>query len=365
MMAHLNEATLMTLGELQVEAKAPPFLRLAPVRYLLIHVLPMPKGAPTAPELLARSSSADLATEQAAFAQLLDRLGQADHAGGGAPGLRADDPQGLGGAGPPAHRPPPASVRRCDDAMRLAALYDIHGNLPALEAVLDEVRRAGVDAVVVGGDVLPGPMPRETIDCLAALDLPVHYLTGNGDRVVLTERRGGDIGREVPEAFRDVIRWSAATLSRRRRDADRRLAGDRAAQVPAWATCSSVMPRRATTSRSSRASPPKNGCSRSSSGVESAVVVCGHTHMPFDRTVRGIRVVNAGSVGMPFGDPGADWLLLGPEVSPRHTRYDLEAAAARVRASAYPQAEAFAAGHVLRPPSELDMLKVFAQAELK
>ncbi len=77
MMAHLNEATLMTLGELQVEAKAPPFLRLAPVRYLLIHVLPMPKGAPTAPELLARSSSADLATEQAAFAQLLDRLGQA------------------------------------------------------------------------------------------------------------------------------------------------------------------------------------------------------------------------------------------------------------------------------------------------
>ena len=76
MMAHLNEATLMTLGELRVEAKAPGFLRLAPVRYLLIHVLPMPKGAPTAPELLARSSSAVLATEQATFARLLDQLGQ-------------------------------------------------------------------------------------------------------------------------------------------------------------------------------------------------------------------------------------------------------------------------------------------------
>ena len=80
-------------------------------------------------------------------------------------------------------------------------------------------------------------------------------------------------------------------------------------------------------------------------GVDAAVVVCGHTHMPFDRTVRGIRVVNAGSVGMPFGDPGAYWLLLGPDVSPRHQRYDLEAAAARIRASDYPQAEAFAAGH--------------------
>ena len=249
--------------------------------------------------------------------------------------------------------------------MRLAALYDIHGNLPALEAVLDEVRRAGVDAVVVGGDVLPGPMPRETIDCLAALDLPVHYLTGNGDRVVLTERRGGDISREVPEAFRDVIRWSAATLT----DAD-------AAWIAGWpATLRLHVPGLGDTLFCH--ATPRNDVECFTrltaeerlfevfDGVESAVVVCGHTHMPFDRTVRGIRVVNAGSVGMPFGDPGADWLLLGPEVSPRHTRYDLAAAAARVRASAYPQAEAFAAGHVLRPPSELDMLKVFAQAELK
>ena len=85
MMAHLNDATRMTLGELQVKAKAPPFLRLAPVRYLLIHVLPMPKRAPTAPELLARTSSADLAAEQATFAQLLDRLGQATTLAGAHP----------------------------------------------------------------------------------------------------------------------------------------------------------------------------------------------------------------------------------------------------------------------------------------
>jgi hypothetical protein len=77
MVAHLNDATQMALGELAVAAKAPPFLRYAPVRYLLILVVPMPKGAPTAPELLARSAEADLSREQAAFAVLFDRLGAA------------------------------------------------------------------------------------------------------------------------------------------------------------------------------------------------------------------------------------------------------------------------------------------------
>jgi len=77
MVAHLNDATLMALDELPVNAKAPPFLRLAPVRYLLIHVLPMPRSAPTAPELLTRSGGAELAGELAAFRALMDRLGAA------------------------------------------------------------------------------------------------------------------------------------------------------------------------------------------------------------------------------------------------------------------------------------------------
>src|SRR6266851_5031735 len=73
---------------------------------------------------------------------------------------------------------------------RLAAIYDIHGNLPALEAVLDEIRAAGVDHVVVGGDVLPGPMPRETLACLADLNIPATFIVGNGDREVLEYRKG-------------------------------------------------------------------------------------------------------------------------------------------------------------------------------
>jgi hypothetical protein len=87
--------------------------------------------------------------------------------------------------------------------------------------------------------------------------------------------------------------------------------------------------------------------------------------MQFDRTIGETRVVNAGSVGMPFGAPGAYWLLLGPGVELRHTPYDLAKAAGRIRATQYPQAEAFAERNVLEPPSEEKMLEAFGRAELK
>jgi hypothetical protein len=77
--------------------------------------------------------------------------------------------------------------------------------------------------------------------------------------------------------------------------------------------------------------------------------------------VGGVRVVNAGSVGMPFGEPGAHWLLLGPEVELRRTSYDLEEAASRIRATEYPQAAEFASRNVLRPPSEAQMLEAFSR----
>jgi diadenosine tetraphosphatase ApaH/serine/threonine PP2A family protein phosphatase len=96
-----------------------------------------------------------------------------------------------------------------------------------------------------------------------------------------------------------------------------------------------------------------------------ALVVCGHTHMQFDRVVAGIRVVNAGSVGMPFGRPGADWLVLGPDVELRHTAYDLQRAAARIRDTTYPQAPDFAERSVLLPPAESVMLDAFTGASFR
>jgi hypothetical protein len=81
--------------------------------------------------------------------------------------------------------------------------------------------------------------------------------------------------------------------------------------------------------------------------------------MQFNRMIGGLRVVNAGSVGMPFGDPGAYWLLLGPDVEFHRTEYDLEMAATRIRQTHYPEAQEFAANHVLHPPSEEKMLAIF------
>jgi diadenosine tetraphosphatase ApaH/serine/threonine PP2A family protein phosphatase len=100
-------------------------------------------------------------------------------------------------------------------------------------------------------------------------------------------------------------------------------------------------------------------------GLNVPVVVCGHTHMQFDRTVGRIRVVSAGSVGMPFGKPGADWLLLGPNVQLQHMAYDFVKAAERIRDTKYPQAQDFAARNVLQPPSEGETLEAFTRVELR
>src|SRR2546421_12293030 len=97
------------------------------------------------------------------------------------------------------------------DQARVAAIYDIHGNLSALEAVLEDIRQAGVDRIVVGGDVIPGPMPRETLACLLNLEIPVQFIQGNGEVAVLAEMAGKDSG--VPKQYREVMRWNAEQLA--------------------------------------------------------------------------------------------------------------------------------------------------------
>lgn len=245
--------------------------------------------------------------------------------------------------------------------MRVAALYDVHGNLPALEAVLDDVRRAGVDEVVVGGDVVPGPMPREALARLLELEVPVRFIRGNGEREVLAWMRGTE-SDAVPERFREVMRWVARQLGP---EEERVLAGWpetlRATVEGVGEVLFCHATPRSDTEVFTRATPEER-LLPVFAGAGAPVVVCGHTHMQFDRSVGAVRVVNAGSVGMPFGAPGAYWLLLGPGIQLRHTPYDLAAAAERIRATDYPQAEDFAAHNVLRPPSEQEMLDAFSRA---
>src|SRR4051812_24184603 len=96
--------------------------------------------------------------------------------------------------------------------MTVAALYDVHGNLPALEAVMAEVRAARVDRIVIGGDVVPGPMPRECLDAVLSLQLPTDFIIGNGDRECVAARRG-TMSSVIPEYFRASMSWNAEQLS--------------------------------------------------------------------------------------------------------------------------------------------------------
>lgn len=99
--------------------------------------------------------------------------------------------------------------------------------------------------------------------------------------------------------------------------------------------------------------------------LTASVVVCGHTHMQFDRMIGRIRVVNAGSVGEPFGEAGAFWALLDPkDIQLRRTPYDLAQAAEWIRVTSYPRAQESAEG-IVKPPLEVEMLEMFGKAELK
>jgi putative phosphoesterase len=248
--------------------------------------------------------------------------------------------------------------------MSAAALYDIHGNLPALEAVLQEIRKTDAESIIVGGDVLPGPMPAETLKCLEELEIPTHCIYGNGEIAVL-EQLAGKVPTAVPEPYRPIIQWTADQLDA----AHKRLLSTWPKTYTAHIHgVGEVLFCHATPRDENEIftrSTPAERLLCVFDGLDASVVICGHTHMQFDRMIGGTRVVNAGSVGMPFGEAGAYWLLLGPGIQLRHTPYNLIEAAERIRATGYPHAQDFAERNILRPPSEAEMLKLFATAELR
>ena len=246
--------------------------------------------------------------------------------------------------------------------MRVAAIYDIHGNLPALQAVLEDIRTVGVDLVVVGGDVVPGPMPRETIAFLSSLNIATQAIYGNGEIAVLAEMAGRNPSG-VPEQYRPIVRWVAHQLGPEHEKLFASWPKTFLLEMPPFGKVLFCHATPGSENEIFTKFTPDERLSSIFNGLDASVVVCGHTHMQFERTVGGTRIVNAGSVGMPFGNAGADWLLLGSNIQFRHTSYDLTKAAERIRHTSYPQAEDFAARNVLQPPSETEMLAVFSRAE--
>jgi len=241
----------------------------------------------------------------------------------------------------------------------VAVLADIHGNLPALEAVLSEADVAAADAVVLLGDIALGPMPAETLEVLAGLGERAVWVHGNCEREMITVFDGGNVpGPNGPQAAA-----SASLIGQRHRDL---LAGlpltvtlDIGGLAPTMFCHAS--PRR--DDEMLLVDSPVQRWQAALSGLDVGIrtVVCGHTHMQFDRLAAGRRVINPGSVGMPYGPPGAHWALLGPGVSLRRTPYDTGAAAEAIAASRYPNGGEWAREYVLNHYSDTEALAAFSE----
>jgi putative phosphoesterase len=209
---------------------------------------------------------------------------------------------------------------------RIAVLCDVHGNLPALEAVVPEL---DAEVVVVGGDCASGPFPLETLELLRSLPAEVRFVRGNADRVLDLEG--------IPEPNRSARLWVAEQLGEENL---RFLAG-----LPLDIVVDGI--------RFCHGAPgsdtetitkftPEERLRSLLAGVEERVVVCGHTHVQFDLEVDGVRVLNAGSVGAPYeAEPAAYWLEVGPDVRFRRTDYDVPAALERMGATGYPNFDPF------------------------
>lgn len=241
---------------------------------------------------------------------------------------------------------------------RVAAFYDVHGNRPALDAALAAAHLADVDLIVFGGDLALGPMPREVLDAVIELGPRALCLSGNCDRLMVDAWDGKSLGR-LPTSVRDQIVWAAGQLDQARRDF--------LAKLPPAITITieglgSVFFCHATPRSDEEIVTARTPAARIEPwllAVAEQTVVCGHTHMQFDRRIGDRRLVNAGSVGMPYGTPGAHWLLLHSSIQPMRTDYDLVRAADSVSNTSYPGAREFADRNVLHPAAEEEMLALF------
>lgn len=217
--------------------------------------------------------------------------------------------------------------------MRVAALYDVHGNLPALEAVLADPRCAAADVVVSGGDLVAGPFPAECLERLEALGDRVRFLTGNGDREVVSPTD--------EQWSRDVGAWAAERLEQGMADRVRQWPATVELEVVGLGTVLFCHATPASDLPILTRETPGDDVERELGGVSADVVVCGHTHVQYDRSVAAVRLVNAGSVGMPYeGSPDARWALLGPDgIELASTAYDADSALRDLARTGFPLLE--------------------------
>lgn len=241
--------------------------------------------------------------------------------------------------------------------MPIAALYDIHGNIDALDAVLDEILVEKVDRVVIGGDIAWGPFPRETVARIRELG-GVSVIRGNADREVAA-RVDQDDG--LPDWVAEVNVWCHDQLDTEGRDFLAQLPQTETLTIEALGDVLFCHGTPRSDEEIVTSLTPEEDVEAVLAGTDQRLVICGHTHSQFDRTIRGRRLVNAGSIGLPYEDsPGAYWALIGSDVTLRRTEYDFVAAAKHIRASGCPHGDSFAEA-LTSPMSRQGAIESFEQ----
>lgn len=237
----------------------------------------------------------------------------------------------------------------------IAVLSDIHGVLPALDAVLAEPDVQAAERIVLIGDIAAGPQPVQVLDRLMSLSDKVIWVRGNAERELVTLARGGDT--EIPDP---IVPWAAAQL---RPDQVELLAGLPHPVVVPVRGFGDVLCCHGTPRSDEEVVLVDTRLGRWAEALDGApaTVVCGHTHMPFVRLVDRRLVVNPGSVGMPYGAAGAHWALLADgAVQLRRSEFDIPVACEQIRQSCnYPQVDEWTDYFLNARASDAEALAVF------
>jgi len=233
-------------------------------------------------------------------------------------------------------------------AKQVAAIYDIHGNASALDAVLAEVEKCGVDTIVIGGDLAWGPQPRLVMERIMSLRGNVHFIKGNADREV-GQRYGVEQG--LDDWVAEINQWCSDQLTQQQKGFLNQLNENVTVNIDGLGEVLFVHGSPRSDEEAIRKDTPEAEIEPMINSVRQTTIVCGHTHIQFDLTVLGKRIINAGSVGLQSAARGACWALLGPDVELRETEYDYQHASEQIRQSGVPMANDFA-DHVLNPPKE-------------
>jgi putative phosphoesterase len=226
---------------------------------------------------------------------------------------------------------------------KVAVIADVHGNAPALRAVLDEIEREQVDLIVSCGDLTWGPLPEETYELARGLN--ARLVRGNADRAVL---------EGVSETERE--QWMQANHTDEMREFLGGFEENVVVEVDGLGPVRFCHGSPRSDEECVTPETPVERVREFSAGVDERVIVTAHVHIQFDREAAGIRSLNAGSVGLPYeGRQGAYWALLGPDVELRRTEYDVDAAVERFQASGQPNVEQIVE-MMLEPPEPREVI---------